>query len=123
MSAYDSYQDIEETGYHTQAAPDALFNDEAFKARARHISGSYFADAPSWAWATAHTDQFDTLAQEHAEQASAAAGPWFSRRYLLAGAEAVVTLWSRAAERVHIWEYRPATADEIAGYLNHVHGH
>lgn len=121
MAAYDSYQDIEAPGFSTRSAPAALIDNEAFQGRQPHL-GLFFADAISWEWSTNHEQKFDQLAQAHAELARNAKSEWFSRRYLLADVQAVVTLWTRTFEQTTVWEYRRASPEEMAGYLNHLHG-
>lgn len=120
MAAYDSYQDIQDPGYTTRSDPAALIDDEAFQARHPQI-GVFFADEQSWEWASTRSQDFDRLAQAHAEIASHAKSEWFSRRYLLVASEAVVTMWTRTFEQSTIWEYQRANPAEIAGYLNHIH--
>lgn len=120
MDAYDSYQHIEAPGFTTRSEPAALIDNDAFQARHPQL-GVFFADEQSWAWASTRSQDFDRLAQAHAEIARHAKTQWFSRRYLLAASEAVVTLWTRTFEQSTIWEHQRASPEEIAGYLNHIH--
>ncbi len=120
MAAFDSYREVEAPGFTTRSAPAALLDNEAFQARQPHL-GVFFADEESWQWASSRNQDFDRLAQAHNEMARNAKSQWFSRRYLLVAAEAVATLRTSTFEQITVWEYRRASPEEMAGYLNHLH--